>query len=265
MSQARIMYDMTVRQVREGLEEMKTVIVPIGVVEQHGYHLPLSVDIHNAVEIARGASDETGCFVAPPTHYNFSGGTLPGTINLSPQVFSLVLTDICRSLSVQGFKNIILLMGHGGTEAGRAVSDAAENLQRLDPRMAGTAIAVVPFWELSPTYMKSFEEKDFHAGRYETSLMLYWKPELVRMDEARLDSPEMVQMMQADQDAFLVKHKDVDNKFVIPRLAQHPGIEVGVMGNYNGASAEFGQEIAMECIGALADIVRQMERENGVR
>ena len=258
MSKARIMYNMTVRHVREGLKEMKTVIVPIGVVEQHGYHLPLSVDIHNAVEIGRRASEETGCFMAPPVHYNFSGGTLPGTINLSPQVFSLVLTDICRSLSIQGFKNIILLMGHGGTEAGRAVTDAAENLQRLDPRMAGTAIAVVPFWELSPSYLKSTEDKDFHAGRYETSLMLYWKPELVRMDEACLDSPETVRMMRTDQDAFLVKHKEVDNRFVVPRLAQHPDIEVGVMGDYNGASAEFGEKMAMECVDGLSDIIRQI-------
>ena len=42
------MVNMTVKDMQEALEKTKTVIIPVGVVEQHGYHLPLSVDIHNA-------------------------------------------------------------------------------------------------------------------------------------------------------------------------------------------------------------------------
>jgi hypothetical protein len=159
MSKARIMYNMTVEEIREGLKEMKTVFLPIGVVEQHGYHMPLSVDIHNAYEISKMASERCGCFVAPPVHYSFSGGSLPGTINIPPQLFSMVVMEICHSLVVQGFKNIAIILGHGGTENVRASFDAAENFQRLNPDVSGVTISVVPFWEFSPTYMKSFEEK----------------------------------------------------------------------------------------------------------
>jgi creatinine amidohydrolase len=259
MSKARIMYNMTVEEVREGLKEMKTVFLPIGVVEQHGYHMPLSVDIHNAYEISKMASERCGCFVAPPVHYSFSGGSLPGTINIPPQLFSMVVMEICHSLVVQGFKNIAIILGHGGTENVRASFDAAENFQRLNPDVSGVTISVVPFWEFSPTYMKSFEEGDFHAGKYETSLMLYWKPELVKMEKARLDSPEIVKMMRTDQDAFLVKTKAVDHKYVIPKMVQHPAIEVGVMGNFEGASAELGKKIAEECADSLANMVWQLE------
>lgn len=263
MAKSRIMYEMTVEEVRDGMKEMKTIVLPIGVVEQHGYHMPLSVDIHNAVEIGRLASEKCGCFVAPPVHYSFSGGTLPGTININPQLFSMVLTDICHSLIVMGFKNIIILLGHGGTENCRAANDAAENYQRLNPEMEGITISVIPFWELSPTYMESFPEGDFHAGKYETSMMLYWKPEMVKMDKAKLDKPAIMAMMKEDQDAFLQKHKVVDNKFVIPKLVQHPEIEVGVMGNYEGANVELGKKIADEASQSLADIINELEAKNG--
>lgn len=263
MDKSRIMYNMTVEEVRDGLKEMKTIVLPVGVVEQHGYHMPLSVDTHNAVEIGRMASEICGCFVAPPVHYSFSGGFLPGTINISPQLFSMVLTEITDSLVVMGFKNIIILLGHGGTENCRAANDAAENYQRMHPQLEGISVSVVPFWELSPTYMESFAEADFHAGKYETSMMLYWKPEMVRMDKAKLDKPAIMKMMAEDQDAFLVKTKVLDNKFVIPKLVQHPEIEVGVMGNYAGSNAELGKKIAEEAASSLAKFVNELEAKNG--
>jgi creatinine amidohydrolase len=253
------MFNMTVEEMRDGLKETQTVILPVGVVEQHGYHMPLSVDIHNAVEISARASAICGCFVAPPLNYCFSGGTLPGTINLSPQVFSLVIMDICRSLKVQGFKNVIVLLGHGGSENIKAAYEALEMFQRLDPQMEGLTLSLVPFWELSPTYMKSFDEKDYHAGRYETSMMMYWKPELVKLDKARLDSPALLAELRTDPDSYLSRSKAVDHEFVVPKLVQRPDIEVGIMGDYEGSNPELGKQIADEASTSLAAFVNQLE------
>lgn len=259
LANAKIMFNMTVKDIVEGLKQTKTVILPIGIVEQHGYHLPVSVDIHNAVQIAERASEATGCFVAPPVHYNFSGGTLPGTINISPQVFSLMLMDICQSLVLQGFGNLIILLGHGGTESCAAARDAAEQFQRLRPEMKGVTVCLVPFWELSPTYMESFDKKDYHAGRYETSMMLYWKPELVKMDQAELDDPALLGTLRDDPDAYGLRVKNVDSRFVIPRIVQNPDMKVGVMGDYAGSTAEFGKKIADECTNGLAELIGQLE------
>ena len=115
-SRARIMAEMTVKEMRDGLKKCQTVILPIGCVEQHGYHLPLGTDIHNAVEISRRVSARTGCLVAPAVHYSFSGGMLPGTINVSPATVTSLLGDIATSLHVQGFRTIGFLLGHGGSE-----------------------------------------------------------------------------------------------------------------------------------------------------
>jgi len=259
MTSARLMYDMTVKEIVEGLKETQTVIIPVGIVEQHGYHLPTSVDIHNSAEIARRTSEQTGCFVTPSVHYNFSGGMLPGTINITPQVFSLVLIDILQSLMMQGFKNLILLLGHGGSESVAAAKDAALQFQRLRPEMKGVTVLLVPFWELSPTYMDRFNRGDYHAALCETSLMLYWKPELVKMDQAVFDDPEILAIMRADADAYARKLQSSENRFVVPRIVQDPRLKVGVMGDFTGASAEFGRKIAEECVAALGTVIEELE------
>jgi creatinine amidohydrolase len=253
------MYDMTVEEVRNGLKETQTIIVPVGVVEQHGYHLPLSVDTRQAVNFAAGASALTGCFVAPQVNYCFSGGMLPGTINISPQVFSLVLMDIFRSLAVQGFKNIVVLLGHGGTEAVRAANDACENFQRMDPGREGVTIALVPSAECSPTFMSAENARDWHAARVETSIMMYYCPDLVRMDKAKLDSPEMVEQFMNDPDSYVEKRKLIDHKWVVPKMVQWKEMQVGVMGDFSKANAEYGQKIHEEVVENLAKFIELLQ------
>ncbi|MGQ9924096.1 MAG: creatininase family protein, partial [Armatimonadota bacterium] len=234
MPTARMMLEMTVRDVEEGLRQTQTIIVPVGILEQHGYHLPLSVDIYNAVELARRASGRTGCFVAPPVHYNFSGGTLPGTINISPPVFSLMLMDILQSLVMQGFRRILILLGHAGSESQAAARDAAHHFQRLRPPVPGLVICVVPFTQLSPTIQQAMDSGDYHAGFYETSLMLYWKPEMVRMHLAAMDENAVAEMMRRDPDAYAIAEKRTVSPFEVPRVIQDPRIRVGVMGDFVG-------------------------------
>jgi creatinine amidohydrolase len=168
--------------------------------------------------------------------------------------------DIFRSLIAQGFKNIIVLLGHGGSENTQAVNDAAMNFQRLQPDLEGICILVVPFWELSPAYMESFGEGDYHAGKYETSMMLYWHPELVQMDHAAVDSKELLDLMRSDPDAYAARIKAIDSEFVKPRLVQNPAIEVGVMGDPFTANAELGKTIAEESSTGLAALVEKLQR-----
>ncbi|MGN1059374.1 MAG: creatininase family protein, partial [Clostridia bacterium] len=93
---AYFMEEMTVRDMHEAREKTKTVIIPVGVVEQHGYHLPLSTDIHNAVQVTRSAGKRLNAIVAPSVNYCFSGGELLGTVNVSPNTFGLLISEICE-------------------------------------------------------------------------------------------------------------------------------------------------------------------------
>jgi len=253
-----MMERMTVKEVRDALQRTRTVIVPVGVTEQHGYHLPLCTDSVTSSELARCAGEATGALVAPALTYNFSGGTLPGTINISPPVVTLLIQDVCRSLALQGFRNIIILPGHGGTESVQALRDAADLLLRNNPELKDLAISVICFWELSETAGKAFAEKDFHAGYLETSMMLYWRPELVRKEYV-LDKAEVVAMMLRDQDAYLLKEKPVDDPLVRSHSRQHPAIEVGVMGFPQKADPSIGEALAREVVTALTALIRKME------
>ena len=84
------MQDMTVDELETYLAKArhKTIIIPYALSEQHGYHLPLSMDIHNAEILACRMAEELDCIVAPCLNYCFSGGQLPGTINVKPNNFS---------------------------------------------------------------------------------------------------------------------------------------------------------------------------------
>jgi creatinine amidohydrolase len=257
----RIMEQMTVKEVREGLLENKTVIVPVGCLEQHGYHLPLNTDIVIPYEVAKATSERTGCFVAAPVTYSFSGGTLPGTTDVTPQVYSLVLQDICQSLCKQGFINIVVLLGHGGTENRKATYDAIDMFLRRSSYGEEVAVAVLRSSDIFPSGVAEVKKGDFHAGFVETSLMLYLRPELVRSQIA-MDEPKLAQLMRTDQDAYQVKKKVVDEDYIIPRITQNPAIKVGVMGYPEKATAEIGKKFFEERVTNCSAIINKLSADN---
>ena len=113
---AFFMNEMTVRDMKKAMEQTKTVIIPVGVVEPHGYHLPLSTDILNATKPLELAGDRLNAVVAPTVNYCFSGGELLGTVNVSPNTFGLYISEICAEFIRMGFENIVLFLGHAGTD-----------------------------------------------------------------------------------------------------------------------------------------------------
>lgn len=258
MSRALIWEHMTVKEVRNALEAgMRTILVPLGVTEQHGYHLPLRTDCYNCEEISRRAADQTGCFVAPTLAYTYSGGELPGTINISPHVVTQIIVEILRSLCLQGLENIILVLGHGGSENDRATQEAAEIFLRNNPQFHDRNIAVFRFWQNSELCRRAFEEGDFHAGWFETSLLLYWVPDQVRAEYV-LDDPALVETLRRDQDAYQVRTRNVEHELVVPAIRQNPAINVGVIGEPERASAELGKQISDEAVAALVELIEAM-------
>ncbi len=255
---ARMMEHMTVKEVRAALKKKRTVIVPLGVLEQHGYHLPLSTDIHNAREVSARVSERTGALVAPVLNYAFSGGELPGTINISPLTMALAVTDICGSLAVQGFRNILLVLGHGGTENLNALRDSLVMFLRNNPKLRKLNLALVPIWKYSSDWMRAFEEGDYHAGYVETSLMLYWAPELVR-EKIETDEKKLLLHMRKHQDNYLDIKKNIDSEEVVPFVRQRGDIEVGVMGDPYKASREIGKKICEDMVDGICELLEKME------
>lgn len=167
------------------------VIVPVGSIEQHGPHLPVSVDTTCVYEVARHAAQavtEFPVLVAPPLWWGISPHHMAfsGTITLSTDTFIAVVTDICRSIASHGFRRILILNGHGGN--GAAVSVIAQRLSESQPTLW---VAAATYFAMIAEDLNTIGESDFggmsHACEMETSLMLALRPDLVHMDRAEDD------------------------------------------------------------------------------
>jgi len=251
----RVWGHMTVEEVREALSLTQTAILPTGSTEQHGYHLPTLVDSITAYMVAVGASQQCGCFVVPPLHYSFSGGGLPGTIDISPGLTAAVLTEIGGSLYRQGIRNMILLHGHCGTENVEAHQLAVPMLYRIAP---DARIAVAPIYRLSKTWKEAMEDRDYHAGFIETSLILYLAPDLVRGEEKWLvDSHQALAI--PDQDAWAETVYQSCNELVFPHKKMKSNVKIGVWGDPSRSSRELGEKVFHECVESLTTLVADME------
>ncbi|MFO7947831.1 MAG: creatininase family protein [Armatimonadota bacterium] len=262
MGNAKIWQKMTVKQIREGLQDTGTVLIPIGCTEQHGYHLTTDTDNHNAWQISTRAAEKTGSFVAPLLPYTFSGGELEGSININLNVVSQMITEILRALAFHGLQNLIIVLGHGGSENTEAVERGAYHFVRDYPGYQDRNVAVCNV--LMSDIFRPFydEERDYHAGAFETSLMMFWAPDEVLKGEITTDRPEILEMMRDDPDAYQVSHKNVDVEEVVPRVGQHPDIEVGVMGDPGKASAQMGEKLAAEAVNDLVSLIKTLEGAN---
>ncbi|MCZ6917047.1 MAG: creatininase family protein [Gemmatimonadetes bacterium] len=179
--------DMTWEDVRE-LDAARTVaILPIGAVEAHGPHLPLATDVIIAEAMARaGAANldagDIAVFVLPALSYTPAdfAATFPGTVSMHKETLTALLLDIARSLTRQGFPMLALANAHldpanlGSIETAQRAARAENLLAIVFPDVSKKP------WALRLT--EEFKSGACHAGRYETSVVMAARPELVRED-----------------------------------------------------------------------------------
>lgn len=164
----------------------KTVILPIGVFEKHGPHMPLGTDLYTAREIALRAAEKEYTVVFP--WYYFSqineARHQPGTIAYSPEIIWKVLQETLDELSRNGFKKIIIINGHGGNNAFLNYFGMAQLSEKRDYAL---------YW-FQPTYdpevikkaeaLSQHDQYDQHAGNTETSTLKAIVPDLVHPEKA---------------------------------------------------------------------------------
>ena len=253
-----IMEGMTVKEMIAALKRVRTAIIASGGTEQHGYHLPLSTDYMSAYEIAKEVSRRTNCLVPPPLCYSYSGGKLPGTTDISPETTARCLTEICLSLAEQGVRGFALFAGHCGGEHLGAIREAGYRIMEQAP---GTHVAYVPVLSLSKTWLALLAGGGEHAGKGETSLMLYLRPDLVR-DHRPCDTPQTRKAPTPKPPAWLVKDFIMKPR---PRPTGTPKREApykyGVGGpNAQDASRAFGKVLFDEMVRSLVGIVHSLDR-----
>jgi len=165
-------------------------VIPLGVFEKHGQHLPLGTDLIVVRELVLRAAAKEYAVVFPEFYFGQINEAkhLPGTIAYSPELLWMMLQETLNELSRNGFKKIILVNGHGGNNAFLEYF----LFSQLNSPRDYSVILFSPdysddFRQKQATYFESFAPVG-HAGELETSKVLATRPDLVHLDRARLES-----------------------------------------------------------------------------
>ncbi len=176
-----LMENITSKEFDELKKETKTVIIPIGSVEAHGPHLPLATDLYTIYEVCKLVAERIKVLVAPPVYYGLCRSTKPlsGTVSIKGEILKALLLNIISELYRQGFRNFFILSGHAGGTHGAYLIDTAETFIELH---GDVKFFVADIYKLLKPVLEELKipESDSHAGEWETSLILYFKPELVK-------------------------------------------------------------------------------------
>jgi creatinine amidohydrolase len=168
-------------------------VIPLGIIEKHGPHLPLGTDLYEARQIAFDAAGKEYAVVFPPYFVGqiFEARHQPGAMAYSTELMWKMLDETCKELSRNGMKKIILLNGHGGNTSFLQYFCQAQLAKKED-------YIVVLFQEgrdkANEKEIESLKKAklDGHAGEEETSMMYYINPDFV-------DQPALTSQSGLDQ------------------------------------------------------------------
>jgi creatinine amidohydrolase len=178
------------------LDAARTVaVLPVAATEQHGPHLPLSVDTDLVDGIVAAAlphltADLPALFL-PTQAVGFSPehARFPGTLTLKAETVIRLWTDIGESVAASGVKKLVLFNAHGGQVS--VMDLVARDLRaRLDLLVYSVSWFNLPLVDAQGQDVYALFSADehrfgIHAGDTETSMMLALRPELVRMQHAQ--------------------------------------------------------------------------------
>ena len=164
-----------------------TCIIPCGVLEKHGTHLPLGTDLLAARELAVRAARREYAVVFPPYFFGqiFEARHQPGTIAYSETLLWQVLQETCDELARNGFSKILLVSGHGGNTNFMTYFCQAQLAKRRDYAVFLYQGPAGPDPELQKLRKSSW---GMHAEEMETSNMMAIRPELAHPERAGQES-----------------------------------------------------------------------------
>ena len=180
-----------------------TAVIPIGVVEKHGPHLPLGTDLLDAREVALRAVRKEYSIVFPPYYFSqiFEAKHQPGAVAYSARLIWDVLQETLDEIARNGVKKIILVNGHGGNNSFLPFFCQSQLARRRDYAIYLFQPSGDP--EADPR-VKALRKTpvDMHAGEIETSTVLAHRPDIAHPERAREQSGSDQARLEGLQDAY---------------------------------------------------------------
>lgn len=163
-------------------------LLPAGIMEKHGPHLPLSTDLILSREIASRAAELEYALVFPEFYFGqiYEAKHQPGTVAYSPELVWKMLEETCEEMSRNGIKKIIIVNGHGGNNNLFAYFCQAQLAEQKDY----TVIFFQPDDNQVDAEVSKLRLTDYggHADEKETSMVYAVRPDLVHADKASSQS-----------------------------------------------------------------------------
>jgi len=180
------------------VERMPVFIVPTGLLEWHGDHLPLGQDTMKAYGICLEVAKRLGGgIVLPPNYFGRPGfSSFVGTLTYSEKLITTLFTELFGQLKKVGAKVIVMITGHYGPCQVNLVKKIAENFMTANPD-----VKVIAQPEYEGVTVDGQTPAD-HAGKWETSMFWYFYPNLVRMEKFTLDQPRIYQYPDPPEDHY---------------------------------------------------------------
>ena len=161
-------------------------VLPFGIIEKHGAHLPLGTDLLDVRFAVFNAVRQEYAVVFPEYYFGqiFEAKQQPGTVAYSLETQLTLLEETVKEMARNGCKKIVIVNGHGGNNHLLPLYAQAQ--------LASTRDYVVYVFGIpgrnTPGRPAQKTQNDQHAGETETSLMLIARPDLVHMDRATEES-----------------------------------------------------------------------------
>jgi creatinine amidohydrolase len=173
-------------------------VLPLGATEQHGHHLPLGTDCFIAQAYLQRVREllprESPAIFLPLQTIGLSveHTAFPGTLTLPSEVAMQSWRAIGDSVARAGVRKLVMITSHGG-------NSAAMDVVAVDLRQTHDMLAVTTSWQRFGQPEGLFDNDEWrhgiHGGAAETSIMLAFRPDLVRMDKLR-DNPSLASELE---------------------------------------------------------------------
>ena len=238
--------ELSADEFRHAIEQSKgTCVLPFGILEKHGPHLPLGTDLLDVRYAVLRATEKEFAVVFPEYYFGqiFEAKHEPGTVAYSRGIQLNLLQETTDEMARNGCKKVIIVNGHGGNES-------------LLPYFAQTQldkphdyVVYVQWGDHHPDSPLKKDKLDMHAGQSETSAMMISHPDLVHLDRANQESG-------ADQKHDPLPETVYTGIWWYARFPDH------YSGDGSIASKELGEAGMNNWIGTIADAIRAVKADD---
>lgn len=224
-------------------------IVPMGVLEKHGPHLPLGTDCFNAYGLCSMAAEQEYCVVFPFYYVGQinEARNQRGTVSYSPELVYKMLQETCDEIARNGFKKIILYSYHGGN--GALVQYFCQNQlsERRDYIVYQGTHSMEP--EAQKVISKMRKSKTGgHADELETSTILVLKPGLAQMQDVNTQSGEDLNRLPL--------------KNLRPGIWWYASYPNHYAGESSGANEKLGEEVVKDRVNVIVQMIKAVKADN---